>query len=169
MLLFVGFGELSLNEGVMDAEVNILDTDDMVVESIDKASLKELLSNGVITLGNTEILNSSRVVLFQGGVLPDGLYIELGCGDIWYTADDKMFIWNNVTKSVYSLGLSSIYRVSQIDKGYRIGYISAGLGSLFGDVDFPMCDDGVCSINGKFISKGMFKRKVSLGLLQELV
>lgn len=170
MLLFVGIiGGLVLYGNNDNVSVNILDTEDMVVESIKYSRLMNLLDEGAISIGNYNELRSWFEEVDGKAIIPEGLYVKLGCGDIWFASGGVLYIWNSVLRSAFRLKLSIIRGVATTDEEYAITYTHLGFDGAVA-LKLPLNDTRGYKdkSRGVKVDKDIFIRKGSLGVLNEL-
>lgn len=157
MLLVVG-GRSYVGKNML---ISILDTDDLTIEKVDLAELARLIASHKIAIYNVDACWND----ITGCKLPNGLFVELGCGDIWYVSQGIIHIWNKVSGNEFSMSTFGFWSVGIYNQGYVMEFLSPSHpDNLFIIKDSSDLESHVNLDRGIPITRDEFKKKCLLDI-----
>lgn len=166
MLLYAGMADAMEYEVSSSGEiisVSIIDTEDMVVETIPVSILFNLSERGIIKIENLDLAGDE--------VIPIGMYETIGCGDIWYSDDDWLYVWNKQSSRVFRIPRFIVVAIFVRDGYYMLECRRPGLGNVHATFlmrSIPELRSNFNGNTGEYMTEKIFKRKCAIGALQSV-
>lgn len=148
--------------------LSVWDTDDMVIEDIDRNLFWEYIHAERIEVGNViydSLVDGERHYSIQSEfVFPLYSPLTLGCGDIWY----NKYVWNAISGKMYEV---SIFISSILVGNGMYSFMYGDKSVYYKDATFVYdksvsVTDKVLGKQGVAMSRETFMKKVVLGLLE---